>query len=126
VKVNIAVITVGISIATFLLGIIYKLGDLSMKFGRMAKTIEANDERDAEERRRNSAKFSEIYSDRNRHEAAIARLDTTITNIDTKLEKVDAKLDRNEQCVTRLEAVMQSVAETVKKVETRLDGSGSR
>lgn len=120
---NIAVITVGISIATFLLGIIYKLGDLSMKFGRMAKTIEANDERDAEERRRNSAKFSEIYSDRNRHETAIARLDTTITNIDTKLEKVDAKLDRNEQCVTRLEAVMQSVAETVKKVETRLDGS---
>lgn len=89
-----AVITVGISIATFLLGIIYKLGDLSMKFGRLTKTIEANDERDAEERRKNAAKFTELYNDRNRHEATITRLDTTMNNIDAKLEKMDAKLDR--------------------------------
>ncbi|WP_147635071.1 hypothetical protein [Treponema pectinovorum] len=89
-----AIITVGISIATFLLGIIYKLGDLSMKFGRITKTIESNEERDAEERRKNAAKFSELFNDRNRHESAITRLDTTMNNIDAKLEKMDAKLDR--------------------------------
>lgn len=89
-----AAITVGISIATFLLGIIYKLGGLSMKFGQLSKTIEANDERDAEERRKNAAKFTELYNDRNRHEAAITRLDTTMNNIDAKLKKMDAKLDR--------------------------------
>ncbi len=117
-----AAITLGISIATFLLGIIYKLGDLSVRFGRMAKTIEANEERDAEERRKNAAKFTELYNGRNSHEAAITRLDTTMRSIETKLEKVDAKLDRNEQSVTRLEAVMQGVAETMRKIESGIDG----
>ncbi len=119
-----AAITLGISIATFLLGIIYKLGDLSVKFGRMARTIEANDERDAEERRKSDAKFTELFNGRNVHEAAITRLDTTMRNIDAKLEKVDAKLDRNEQSVTRLEAVMQVVAESVRKMESRIDAGG--
>ncbi len=117
-----AAITLGISIATFLLGIIYKLGDLSVRFGRMAKTIEANEERDAEERRKNAAKFTELWNGRNSHEAAITRLDTTMRSIETKLEKVDAKLDRNEQSVTRLEAVMQGVAETMRKIESGIDG----
>lgn len=117
-----AAITLGISIATFLLGIIYKLGDLSVKFGRLTKTLESNDERDAEERRKNAEKFTELFNARNRHEATITRLDTTMRNIDAKLEKVDAKLDRNEQSVTRLEAVMQGVAESMRKLESRLDG----
>lgn len=117
-----AAITLGISIATFLLGITYKLVDLSVKFGRLTKTLEGNDERDEEERKRNAAKFTELYNDRNRHEATITRLDTTMRNIDAKLEKVDAKLDRNEQSVTRLEAVMQGVAESMRKLESRLDG----
>ncbi len=117
-----AAITFGISVATFILGIVYKLGDLSMKFGRMSKTIEANEERDAEERRKNAAKFTELYNDRNRHEATITRLDTTMNNIDAKLEKVDEKLDRTEQSVTRLESVMQGVAESVRKMESRIDG----
>lgn len=117
-----AAITVGISIATFLLGITYKLVDLSVKFGRLTKTLESNDERDEEERKRNAAKFTELYNDRNRHETTITRLDTTMSNIEAKLEKVDAKLDRNEQSVTRLEAVMQGVAESMRKLESRLDG----
>lgn len=117
-------ITLGISIATFLLGIIYKLGDLSVKFGRMSKTLETNDERDAEERRKNAAKFTELYNGRNSHEAAITRLDTTMRNVDAKLEKVDAKLDHTEQSVMRLEAVMQGVAESLRKMESRLDAGG--
>lgn len=117
-------ITLGISVATFLLGIMYKLVDLSVKFGRMARTLEANDERDAEERRKSAAKFTELYNGRNSHEAAITRLDTTMRNIDSKLEKVDAKLDRNEQSVTRLEAVMQGVADSMRKMESRLDIGG--
>lgn len=119
-----AAITLGISIATFLLGIIYKLGDLSMKFGRMTRTLETNEERDAEERRKNSAKFTELYNGRNSHESDITRLDTTMRNIDTKLEKVDGKLDRNEQSVTRLEAVMQGVAESMRKLETGMRVGG--
>lgn len=119
-----AAISLGIAIATFLLGIIYKLGDLSVKFGRMAKTLETNDERDAEERRKNAAKFTELYNGRNSHEAAITRLDTTMRNVDAKLEKVDAKLDHTEQSVMRLEAVMQGVAESLRKMESRLDMGG--
>ena len=121
---NTAAITLSISIATFLLGIIYKLVELSVRIGRMARTLEANEERDAEERRKNAAKFTELYNGRNSHEAAITRLDTTMRNIDAKLEKVDAKLDRNEQSVTRLEAVMQGVAESVRKMESRIDAGG--
>lgn len=120
-----AAITLGISIATFLLGIMYKLIDLSVKYGRLTRTLEANEERDAEERRKNAAKFTELYNGRNSHEAAITRLDTTMRNIDAKLEKVDAKLDRNEQIVTRLEAVMQGVADSVRKMESR-PGTGGR
>lgn len=119
-----AAITVGISIASFLLGITYKLVELSVRFGRLARTMEANEERDAEERRKSAAKFTELYNGRNSHEAAITRLDTTMRNIDAKLEKVDGKLDRNEQSVTRLEAVMQGVAESMRKMESRLDVGG--
>lgn len=120
---NIAgIITLSISVAGFLLGIIYKLGDLSMKFGRLTKTVEANEKRDEEERKKAAEKFTELYNDRNRHETTIMRLDTTMHNIDTKLEKVDAKLDRNEQTVTRLEAVLQGVAETMRRMEQRQDG----
>lgn len=117
-----AAITLGISMATFLLGITYKLVDLSVKFGRLTRTLEGNNERDEEERKRNAAKFTELYNDRNRHEATITRLDTTMRNVDAKLEKVDIKLDRNEQSVTRLEAVMQGVAESMRKMESRFDG----
>lgn len=119
-----AAITLGIAITTFLLGIIYKLGDLSAKFGRMAKTLEANEDRDAEERVKNAAKFTELYNSRNSHETAIARLDTVMRNIDAKLEKVDAKLDRNEQSVTRLEALMHGVADSMRKMESRLEVGG--
>lgn len=96
--------------------------DLSVKFGRLTKTLEGNNERDEEERKRNAEKFTELYNDRNRHEATITRLDTTMRNVDAKLEKVDVKLDRNEQSVTRLEAVMQGVAESMRKMESRFDG----
>lgn len=117
-------ITLGISITTFLLGIMYKLIDLSVKYGRLTRTLEANEERDAEERRKNAAKFTELYNGRNSHETAIARLDTTMRNIDAKLEKVDAKLDRNEQSVTRLEALIHGLADSMRKMESRLDMGG--
>lgn len=87
-------ITLGISITTFFLGIIYKLTELSVRFGRMQRTLEANDARDEEERRKNSSRFTELFNSRNAHETTLARLDTNMTNIDVKLEKIDAKLDR--------------------------------
>lgn len=89
-----AAVTFGISIATFLLGIMYKLVSLSVKFGRMQKTLEGNEARDDEERRKTAARITELFNSRNAHETALARLDANMTNIDAKLEKIDAKLDR--------------------------------
>ena len=114
-------ITLGIGIAGFVSGIIWKVSDLSVKFGRINKTLESNDERDAEERRRNAAKFTELYNDRNRHESTIARLDTSMGNIEHKLEKVDSKLDRNEESVTKLEAIMQTVLDCISRIDVRLN-----
>ena len=87
-------ITLGITIATFVLGIIYKLIDLSVKFGRFSRQMEDNEKRDTEEREKSAKKFDELFSSRNSHETSLARLDTTISNIDAKLEKIDIKLDK--------------------------------
>lgn len=83
-----------ISIATFLLGIMYKLVDISVKFGRFANTLEENENRDDEERRKNAAKFTELFNSRNRHESTLIRLDTTVVNMSTKLDRMDIKLDK--------------------------------
>ncbi|MBP5444062.1 MAG: hypothetical protein J6Y60_12570 [Treponema sp.] len=87
-------ITLGITIATFILGIIYKLIDLSVKYGRFSRQMEDNERRDQEERDKAAKKFDELFNSRNNHETSLARLDTTIINIDAKLEKIDGKLDK--------------------------------
>ena len=89
-----AAITFGITAASFILGIIYKLIDLSVKFGRFSRQLEDNERRDCEEREKASRKFDELFDSRNRHESSLARLDTTIQNIDAKLEKIDGTLDK--------------------------------
>lgn len=87
-------ITLGITIAGFVSGIVWKVADLSVKFGRITKQLEANEERDNEERRRNASKFTELYNSRNSQQETIMRLDTTMNNINGKLEKIDSKIDR--------------------------------
>ena len=96
-----AAITLSITIATFLLGIIYKIISLSVNIGKLTKTVEANEQRDVEERKANAEKFAELYNYRNKHESQITKLDTTINNININLEKVDGKLDRIESRLDR-------------------------
>ena len=87
-------ITLRITIATFVLGIIYKLIDLSVKYGRFARQMEDNEKRDMEEREKSAKKFDELFNSRNSHENSLTRLDTRFSNIDEKLEKIDMKLDK--------------------------------
>ena len=89
-----AAITLGITVASFILGIIYKLIDLSVRFGRFSRQMEDNEKRDNEEREKATRKFEELYNARNRHESSLTRLDTTIQSINSNLEKIDLKLDR--------------------------------
>lgn len=95
-------ITLSISIITFLLGITYKLINLSVNFGKLTKTVETNEQRDIEERKANAEKFAELYNYRNKHESQITKLDTTINSINTTLEKFDSKLDRIESRLDRI------------------------
>ena len=64
-----AAITLGITVASFILGIIYKLIDLSVRFGRFSRQMEDNEKRDNEEREKATRKFEELYNARNRSEA---------------------------------------------------------
>ncbi len=89
-----AMITLGITIASFMLGIIYKLIDLSVRFGRFSRQLEENERRDLEEREKSARKFEELFRDRNRHDSSLARLEESIRGITSSLAKIDSKLDR--------------------------------
>lgn len=87
-------ITLGITIAGFIIGIIKTTSGISVDFGKMKQRLDNNEARDTEERAHASTKFSELYTRTSEHEAALSKLTTKVDNIDLTTQKMDAKLDR--------------------------------
>jgi hypothetical protein len=89
-----AAITLGISIAGFIGGVIIKVADLSIKFGRLKEKVEQNETRDAEERQHSSQKFSELYNRTADHAGNIQALQVSISTLAETTSRIEAKLDR--------------------------------
>lgn len=88
-----AIIAFAITVASFLLGIIYKVISLSVTIGRLLKTVEENERKDCEERASASRKFAELFEHRNKHDKALALMDMKISTISEDTKKINAKLD---------------------------------
>lgn len=88
-----AVISLIVSITGLLLGILWKVIDMSITLGRLYKTVENNEKRQCEERENNSKKFQELYSYRNTHDRLLALNDAKLQNLVNELDKIDKKLD---------------------------------
>lgn len=89
-----AAITLGITIAGFAGGIIIKVSDLSIKFGKLTQTVEQSMERDREDRDQNNNRFNELYTRTNAHESSIAALTNSVTSLTSTCQRIESKLDR--------------------------------
>lgn len=88
------IISISITIAGFIFGIIGSVFRLSVEYGRLKKTVEANENRDKEEREKTREKFSKLYATTNSHESTIAKLSNDISNTKQTLLRIESKLDR--------------------------------
>lgn len=88
------IISISITIAGFIFGIIGSVFRLSVEYGRLKKTVEANENRDKEEREKTREKFSQLYATTNSHESTIAKLSNDISNTKQTLLRIESKLDR--------------------------------
>ena len=90
---NTAEIAFAITVSSFLLGLLYKVVSLSVTFGRLTKTLEANEENDRASSASSKAKFAELYSKAHTHEKTLAVMEQKVAEINKTLGKMDAKLD---------------------------------
>lgn len=89
-----AAITLGLAIAGFIGGIIWKVADLSVRFGRMTQKVEQNELRDKEEREHASVKFAELYNRMGQNESVIAALTNNVNTLTNTCGRIETKLDR--------------------------------
>ena len=87
-------ISVSISIAGFIFGIIWKVAEMSIKLGKMQQRLDNNEERDREERAHASVKFSELYNRMANHDALISGLANNVTTLSSTCSRIESKLDR--------------------------------
>lgn len=87
-------ITFGIALAGFIGGIVAKVADLSIKYGRLMETVKRNEERDSEERNKTSSKFTELYNRMSCNESTINALQTSVKNLADTCNRIENKLDR--------------------------------
>lgn len=90
----ITAITLGITIAGFIGGVVTALVKLGMKTGRLMERLESNEKRDTEERGKIEANFSELFGRMNAAECDIRSQATAIHNIEATCGRIETKLDR--------------------------------
>lgn len=90
----ITIISISITIAGFVGGIIGSVAKLSAEYGKLKKTVEANEKRGEEERAHVRVKFSNLFATTNAHESTLAALKNNVTNLQTTCARIEAKLDR--------------------------------
>ena len=89
-----AIITLSITIAGFIGGVVTALVKLGIKTGRLMERLESNEKRDSEEREKIAANFSELFGRMNSAECDIRSQATAIHNIEATCSRIESKLDR--------------------------------
>lgn len=89
-----AAITLGITIAGFVGGIVSAVSKLAAKVGRIMEKLEENERRDTEERGKTSEKFAELYNRVGATESNINALTTGFNNLNATCNRIESKLDR--------------------------------
>lgn len=89
-----AIITFSITLAGFIFSIIYKVVELSVKFGKLQQRVDQNEERDKEERNKTHAKFTELYNRTANHDALISGLANNVNTLSSTCSRIESKLDR--------------------------------
>ena len=89
-----AIITLSITIAGFIGGVIAALVKLGAIVGRLMERLESNEKRDKEERDKIGANLSELYGRMNAAECDIRSQATAIHNIEATCGRIETKLDR--------------------------------
>lgn len=90
----ITAITLGITIAGFIGGVVTALVKLGMKTGRLMERLEQNEKRDAEEREKIGVNFTELYGRMNAVECDVKAQGTNINNLVATCTRIESKLDR--------------------------------
>lgn len=85
-----ASITLGITIAGFIAGILWKVADLSGHFGKLTEQVQHNSERAAEDR----TKIQRLEAQVTVHESSIATLNNAVNSITNTCSRIESKLDR--------------------------------
>ena len=89
-----ATITLGITIAGFIGGVIAVLVKLGASVGRLMERLESNEKRDTEERAKIEANFSELYGRMNATECEVKSQGTAINSLVATCSRIETKLDR--------------------------------
>lgn len=95
-----AAISLGIGIAGFIAGILWKVVDLSVKFGKMQENVSRNGERDKEERE---------------------KFDTKFANIDTRFHEIDNELKNQGSGIAGLTASLNTLSAMCARTEAKID-----
>lgn len=89
-----AIITLSITIAGFIGGVVTALVKLGMKTGRLMERLEQNEKRDVEEREKIGVNFTELYGRMNAVECDVKAQGTSINNLVATCTRIESKLDR--------------------------------
>ena len=87
-------ISIGISVAGFVIGIITTIAKLSSNFGKLESKVMFNEERDKEERTKSSMKFAELYNRTATNEGDVKELNSKVDNLSVTVARIEAKLDK--------------------------------
>jgi hypothetical protein len=87
-------ITLGITIAGFIGGVIISVARLAIKTGRLMERLEQNEARDGEEREKIGMNFTELYGRMNAAECELKSQGTAIKSIEATCARIETKLDR--------------------------------
>lgn len=87
-------VSIGISAAGFIIGIITTIAKLSTKFGKLESKVIFNEERDKEERGKASIKFSELYNRLGNNEGDIKELNSKVDTLTMTVSRIETKLDK--------------------------------
>ena len=88
------IITLSITIAGFIGGVVTALVKLGMKTGRLMERLEQNEKRDAEEREKIGVNFTELYGRMNATECEVKSQGTAINSLVATCSRIETKLDR--------------------------------
>lgn len=88
------IITLSITIAGFIGGVVTALVKLGTKTGRLMERLEQNEKRDAEEREKIGVNFTELYGRMNAVECDVKAQGTSINNLVATCTRIESKLDR--------------------------------